>query len=222
MIAIIAAMDEEVEAFKVLMQDLREDEYGFYLGTIADKEVVLAKSGIGKVGAAIVTTRLIDFYHPKLIINIGCAGALKEDIAIGDIVVATKVAHHDIDVPDWPKSFEAENIAYTTALELIDIIKEIKDDHVHVGPMVSGDSFICKASQTSDILKYFPQALCVEMEAAAVGQCATYFKVPFLILRAISDIAVVDGNEAVYEQFFKDAAINSARFTSDFIKRVNL
>ena len=109
MIAIIAAMDEELDALKKLMSDVREkDMDGFFVfeGKIEDNDVVLCKSGVGKTYAAISTTLIIKNYHPEYIINIGSAGSLRHDIRPGSVVIPVVCAYHDVEVPGWPKGFK--------------------------------------------------------------------------------------------------------------------
>lgn len=223
MIAIIAAMDEEVNAFKDLMTDCHIDDNGLYLGKIKNKEVVLAKSGVGKVEAAITVTRLYYLYDLSLIINIGSAGALKDNIAIGDVVIGSDIAFHDVEVPGWPKGFEQDVTCYHCDKALLAKVKEIKTDlNCHYGPMVSGDAFVCKDDQVEKILKEFPEALCVEMEAASIAKTATYFKLPFLIFRSISDITIKEGNEVDFDIFLVAASKNSASFTAKIIKELDI
>lgn len=223
MIAIIAAMDVEVNAFKILMTNIKEDDNHFFLGELSGVDVVLAKSGVGKVGASIITTSLINHYDIDLVINIGSAGGLKKGIQIGDIIIASDVAHHDIDIPGWPKGFNQYKTCFHANEALLKLVQNVKTDlKCHFGPMVSGDSFICKASQTTKIITEFPEALCVEMEASSVAQCANYFNVPFLILRSISDITIEDGNEVDFEKFVHTAAKNSADFCAKVIKEIKI
>lgn len=223
MIAIIAAMDEEVNAFRDLMTDCHLDDNGLYLGKIKNKEVVLAKSGVGKVEAAITVTRLYYLYDLSLIINIGSAGALKDNIAIGDVVIGSDIAFHDVEVHDWPKGFEQDVTCYHCDKALLAKVKEIKTDlNCHYGPMVSGDAFVCKDDQVEKILKEFPEALCVEMEAASIAKTATYFKLPFLIFRSISDITIKEGNEVDFDIFLMAASKNSASFTAKIIKELDI
>ncbi len=223
MIAIIAAMDVEVDAFKRLMSDVKIDKNGYIIGKLAKKDIVLAKSGVGKVGAAINTTKLALLYDIHLIINIGSAGSLSKDVRIGDVVIANDIAFHDIEVPDWPKGFNQSVTCYHTNRELLAKIKIVDTElKCHFGPMVSGDSFIMHKEQTDKILKEFPGVLCVEMESASIAQTATYFGIDFLILRSISDVTIEEGNEIDFDEFVGHAAINSANYTKKVIEELDL
>lgn len=221
MIGIIAAMPVELEALKKRMTQCEELIHGpisFTKGLLSNKEVVLMQSGVGKVSTAIRVTVLIEQFKPELLINIGSAGSLKSDIRVGDVVIATKVAHHDIFVPGWPKGFDQDKTCYKADEKAIEVCKTLKTDlNCHFGPMTSGDSFICEVSQTDKILKEFPESLCVEMEANAVGQTATFYNIPFLILRSMSDVAIEEGNEVVFEEFVAVASEHSAAYCEAFV-----
>ena len=113
MIGIICAMTEERDALLKLMEGVRirkaekllykgkvlNNEY--YLGNIEGREVVLCRCGVGKVYATMVTAKLIEKFKPELIINLGCAGSLNENVRVGDVVLADRVADWEFDVPGW-------------------------------------------------------------------------------------------------------------------------
>ena len=224
MIGIIAAMEEEIDALKSLMTEVKKDDVQnivFYKGKLEKEDIVLCQSGVGKVFATIATTVLIQNYHPTYIINIGSAGSLNLNIRVGSVVIPPIVAHHDCDVPGWPKGFEGSKRAYRADSHLIEIAKNIQDNHTYFVPMVSGDSFICEKSQTTKILKDFPEVGCCEMEGASIAQTATFFDVPFIIIRSISDVTLEDGNEVNFEEFLKVASVNSAVYCKKFIKEAN-
>ena len=117
MIGIIAAMEEEKDAFLHLMEDAREEEkegYSFYRGQIQEKDCVLVKCGIGKANAAMITTLLILEYKPILIVNCGCAGSLNMDVQVGDIVIGQRIADWDIEVPEpaWNRGFDCAKLSF--------------------------------------------------------------------------------------------------------------
>lgn len=224
MIGIIAAMEEEIDALKNLMTDVKKvnlQNINFYKGKLENENVVLCQSGIGKVYATIATTVLIQNYHPTYIINIGSAGSLNLNIRVGSVVIPPVVAHHDCDVPGWPKGFKDSKRAYQADAHLIEIAKKMQNKQTYFVPMVSGDSFICEKSQTTKILKDFPEVGCCEMEGASIAQTATFFDVPFIIIRSISDVTLEDGNEVNFEEFLKVASVNSANYCKKFIGEAN-
>lgn len=224
MIAIIAAMDEELDALKKLMSDVREkDMDGFFVfeGKIEDNDVVLCKSGVGKTYAAISTTLIIKNYHPEYIINIGSAGSLRHDIRPGSVVIPVVCAYHDVEVPGWPKGFKDGRRTYYLDEKLIDVSKKIADRNTYYCNLVSGDSFIYLKEQTDKILNEYPDAFCSEMEGTSIAQTADALKTPLIIIRSISDVTVEEGNEISFEEFLPVAAKNSAEFCKKFILEMN-
>ena len=224
MIAIIAAMDEELDALKKLMSDVREkDMDGFFVleGKIEDNDVVLWKSGVGKTYAAISTTLIIKNYHPEYIINIGSAGSLRHDIRPGSVVIPVVCAYHDVEVPGWPKGFKDGRRTYYLDEKLINVSKKIANRNTYYGNLVSGDSFIYLKEQTDKILNEYPDAFCSEMEGTSIAQTADALKTPLIIIRSISDVTVEEGNEISFEEFLPVAAKNSAEFCKKFILEMN-
>ncbi len=219
MIGIIGAMEEEIQEILNLTKDIKHISYqniDFYEGIMNHTPVVVMKSGVAKVAAAMTTTVLLEHYDVKGLINIGTAGGLKEEEEVLDVIISTKVAHHDVDVTpfNWPRGFDQTKTCYSADERYIQAIKNVIDekDRVWVGPLVSGDSFIYNEKQVSEILKYYPEALCAEMEAAAVAQVATHFNKPFVIIRSLSDITIRDKNELTFDEYVVIASKRSAEW----------
>ena len=228
MIGIIGAMEEEIT---ILKEKLINTQYHtiahveFYQGKLNDVDVVLTRSGIGKVNAAISTTLLIQQFKPEMIINTGSAGALDEDLSIGDVVVSDSVIYHDVDatafgyqygqVPQMPLHFEADKHLLDNVL----VVLKAQSLNAKVGLIVSGDSFIGSTDQRLLIKERFPQALAVEMEATAIAQTCHQFKQSFIITRAISDLA--NGNaDITFEQFIEQAAVSASKTVERLIKQI--
>ena len=227
-IGIIGAMEVEIAAIKQEMQDItvtRKASIDFYYGTISGRKIVAARSGVGKVNAAICTQLMIDEFKAEVIINTGVAGSLNAVIDIGDIVLSTDVLHHDVDacIFGYPKgqipqmqefSFPADQALRTLAEKVCYQVNP--DIHVYQGRIVSGDQFISENDKKEAIIKTFG-GYAVEMEGAAIGQTAYLNGVPFLIIRAISDKA--DGSDEVeYSVFEKEAARHSVNLTLGLIR----
>ena len=221
MIGIIAAMELEAAALQRIMEDAHEetiDNSRYLFGRIAGKDCVVVLAGIGKVAAAYNTTRLIEKFSPELLLNVGVAGSLQQDIEVGHMVVASEVAQHDLTVPGWPKGFGQEKTSWKTDENAYRSAQECKYPFpVHFGPMVSGDLFVMK-EDAPRILEDYPEALCAEMEAGAVCQCAALSGIPCLILRAISDVTVTEGNDVQFDEFAPFAAEHSASFARYFLE----
>ena len=199
-IAIIGAMEEEVTILRDKMKNKQTKQIAhveFTQGELNGKDVVLLKSGIGKVNVAITTTLLFEHYDVSAVINTGSAGGLKQEANVGDVVISTSTCYHDVDVtgfgyemgrvPGLPLMFEADA---RLAKLCEDVLKQSNRPY-HVGIIGTGDSFINRPEQIEIIQSNFngEQMIALEMEAAAVAQVCHQFNKPFVILRGLSDIA---------------------------------
>jgi adenosylhomocysteine nucleosidase len=217
-IGIIGAMDEEVELLIAKLENKAEETIAgceFYSGTLNGIDVVLLKSGIGKVNAAIGTTLLIEKYNPTYIINTGSAGGFEQSLKVGDIVISTEVRYNDVDatvfgyefgqVPRMPAFYKPNDLLVSIAE------KSANEVGVHSvkGLILSGDSFMSDERRVSELKERFVDAYCAEMEAGAIAQVCYQFDCPFVIIRSLSDIAGSDAKMS-YDQFLQKAAVNSA------------
>lgn len=228
MLGIIGAMDEEVSMLKEKMTDLtikQKAGMDFYEGRLNEKDVVVVRSGIGKVNAAICTQILVDEYNVTAVINTGIAGSLNADINIGDIVIATDALQHDVDatgfgyglgvIPRMETSvFEADKRLRELAKECCERVN--KDVTVFTGRVVSGDQFISDKAKKQYILDNF-SGYCTEMEGAAIAQAAYLNRIPFLIIRAISDKAD-DSATVDYPTFEAQAIKHSVNLMLELVK----
>ncbi|AVL78098.1 5'-methylthioadenosine/S-adenosylhomocysteine nucleosidase [Staphylococcus cohnii] len=228
MIGIIGAMEEEVAILKDKLVDFEEINIAhvyFYKGYINDKAVVLTQNGIGKVNVAISTALLIEKFKPDLIINTGSAGALDKSLNVGDIVISDMVAYHDADarafgyqlgqIPQMPAQFVADKSLIDKATQVI----TNQQLTAKTGLIVSGDSFIGTKDQRMKIKTNFPQAMAAEMEATAIAQTCYQFNLPFIITRAISDLA--DGDAGItFDEFLTKAAKSSSTMVENLIKKI--
>ncbi len=222
MIGIIGAMQIEVDAITKLMDSVEVIEVSgtkFYQGTLANKEVIIMLSGVGKVNAAMNTTKLLLTYPIDYIINIGTAGGLLTTQKVLDIVVSEKVTQHDFDTSliDGPSgiglSYDADTNLLATALKVL----SDESATVYTGEIVTGDQFIAAPTQLDKIKALFPDAICSEMEAGSVGQVCHAFNKPFIVLRSLSDVAYNDDSHLDFLEYAKAASERSARFVENFI-----
>ncbi len=229
MIAIIGAMDEEVLEIKKIMNNKVESSINnieFCTGIISKTDVVLLKSGIGKVNAAICTTVLFSNFDVDKVINIGTAGGLLKEMNPLDVVVSTKVAHHDWIVKpfNWPTGFDQDKTCYSADEQLVDIVNSIvKEDtkhKVYCGPIASGDLFVSDLEDVNRILESFPGAMCAEMEACGVAQVCKHFNKPFIVIRSLSDVALNKDNGIEFDTYLQQASANSAIWCNKFIKKI--
>ena len=200
MLGIIGAMDEEVAKIKEHMTEVTvttKASMDFYKGYLNGKEAVVVRSGIGKVNAGICTQILADDFHVDAVINTGIAGSLNKDIDIGDIVLSTDTLEHDMDAVSFGYPLgqipRMDTLSFAADERLIKLAGEacknaVPEIGVHVGRVVSGDQFISDKAVKERISSNF-DGFCTEMEGAAIAQVSYLNKVPFVILRTISDKA---------------------------------
>lgn len=226
-IGIIGAMELEINTLKKELTNIKTTQissFSFYEGLINNVSVVVLLSGIGKVSAAVATTLLIEHFQPDVIINTGTAGGLGTS-SVHDIILATEVRHHDVDVTAFGYEVGQQAQmppAYLPDTKWFSIAKKVAEKHsnqLHCGLVVSGDAFISDPARLKQIETFFPQALAVEMEAAAIAQTCHLLKTPFIMLRAISDKAG-EGNAISYEKFVVEAGKLSAEINIDIIKNI--
>lgn len=229
MLGIIGAMEIEVNRIKEQMEDVSvTDKAGmsFFEGKWNGNDVVVVRSGIGKVNAAVCAQILVDTFHADAIINTGIAGSLKNEINIGDIVLSTDAIQHDMDTQGFgyaPGVIPQMEVSDFQADEkLIELAKKCcaevcPDIQVFTGRVVSGDQFISDKKKKEWLSSQF-EGLCAEMEGAAIAQAAYLNHVPFLIIRAISDKAD-DSATMDYPEFEAMAAENSVKLLADIVRQ---
>ena len=210
LIGIIGAMECEINQLKSLLKNIEEiscRQFTFYKGKLFDKHVVIVKSGVGKVAAAVCTQIMIDKFNPDFIVNTGVAGGLKTGMGIGEIVIADRLVQHDFDatVLGYAKGYICNGINpkeptyFYTDKDLVNKFEESLSIKVpelkhHIGVIASGDMFVSSNERKKEIKDLF-DACAVEMEGAAIAQTATLNNVPFVIIRAISDLADDDASK---------------------------
>jgi adenosylhomocysteine nucleosidase len=227
MIGIIGAMDEEVEQIVSAMELTKQETKAsmtFNAGKLSGRDVVIVRSGIGKVNAAVCTQILVDDFNVDYVINTGIAGSLKAEIDIADVVISSDVLHHDMDATGFGYPLgqipRMDTLSFAADDRLIKLAKEacakvIPQVGVHVGRVVSGDQFISDKAVKDRISKNF-EGFCTEMEGAAIAQTASLNGVPFVILRAISDKAD-DSATMDYPAFEKQAIANSVLLLKELV-----
>jgi adenosylhomocysteine nucleosidase len=228
-IAIIGAMEEEVALLRENITNPHTETIAgceYTSGTMKGKEVILLRSGIGKVNAAMSTAVLLQHFKPDAIINTGSAGGFDPSLNVGDVVISTEVRHHDVDVtafgyeygqvPQLPAAFTADERLMTAAVESV---RELGDAQVVSGLIATGDSFMNDPVRVEAIRDKFTGLQAVEMEAAAIAQVAHQFNVPFVIIRSLSDIAGKE-SDVSFEQYLEKAALHSAKMVMNIVESV--
>lgn len=229
-IGIIGAMELEVETLKAEMTVsgiVKKAGMEFYEGSLSGADVVVVRSGVGKVNAALCTQILADLYQVTHIINTGVAGSLNAKLDIGDILISRDALHHDVDatvfgyrpgeVPQLGlREFPADQRLAALAKEACEKVNP--DVHAILGRVVSGDQFICRNEVKEKLILEY-QGDCTEMEGAAIAHGAYLNNIPFVILRAISDKAD-NSSEVEYPVFEAAAARHCAALVKELVKNV--
>ena len=230
MIGIIGAMEEEVAALKedmIVEETVEQASMVFCRGQLCGKDVVVVRSGIGKVNAGICAQILVDRFHVDTLINTGIAGSLDARIDIGDLVISTDALHHDMDAVNFgyePGQIPRMDVlAFPADEELVKKAVEANkkanpEIHTFTGRVASGDQFIAAGDVKDKIAESF-HPLCVEMEGAGIAQAAYLNKVSYVIIRAISDKA--DNSATMdYPTFEKQAIAHSVRLMKELVPMI--
>ncbi len=231
-IAIICAMQEELEQILLSiklnttsLKNIGGIDYTSYM--YENHEVIALVCGIGKVNSAASTQALICTFAPDYIINVGVAGGLSDVLAFGDVVVATDLVQHDMDVRSFgialgqvPRmdtfSFACDNYLVETAMRGL-----VSDEYKVVrGRIASGDQFIDNHEKAMAIHREF-DALACEMEGAAIAHVCYLNKVPFVVIRALSDMAGIDGSATHSFSELKEISANrAAKVVTHILKQI--
>lgn len=229
-LGIIGAMDEEIEILKNHM-DIEETidiaSMSFYKGKLENKEVIIVRSGIGKVNAAICTQILASNFKVTHIINTGVAGAVHEDLNVGDIVISSDVIEHDFDATGFGYKLgeipRMDTYIFKADQRLVDIVydaskNETEKHKTMIGRILSGDVFVACPDTKNHLWQNF-EGFCTEMEGASIGHTSYLNNIPFVIIRAISDKA--DGTAHTnFNEFVLEAARNSSNIVMNVIKHI--
>ena len=230
MLGIIGAMEEEVAKIRESLEGVTTKQIAgmnFCQGSLEGKPVVVVRSGIGKVNAAVCTQILVDCYQVSGVINTGIAGSLKAEINIGDIVLSSDALQHDMDATGFgypvgqiPQmdifAFPGDGKLRRLAEEMCGLVNP--DIRTHVGRVVSGDQFISDRGVKERIARQFG-GMCTEMEGAAIAQAAYLNGIPFVVIRAISDKAD-DSATVDYPAFERKAIAHSVALVENLLRRL--
>ena len=197
-----------------------DKEYSQLRPLFPEDKLILQKSGIATVNAAIQTVEMIRQYKPDCIISSGCAGGNGDDINVQDVVVSSELTYHDVycgkaigdsvygQVQGLPARYQADPY----------LLEKAKQTGAKPGLIVTGDWFVDSKEKMHEIIGHFPEAKAVDMESAAIAQVCHIYKVPFISFRVISDIPLRDTDASMYHDFWSTIAENSFQVTKTFIE----
>lgn len=218
-VGIIAAMDQEMALLKQHLFNYQTETIGgmeFLQGTLNGVDVVLLKSGIGKVNAAVGATLMIDRYHVDYVLNTGSAGAVDPGLKVGDVVIAHSLTYHDVDVTAFgyePGQMAGMPELYypdTGLLRTLQAAARQTGIEPVVGQIVSADEFVSHPDRIEAIRDTFKTARACEMESTAIAQVCHVLETPFAIVRSISDTADMDA-AIDFDEFIVIAGNKSAK-----------
>lgn len=220
-IGILTAMDKEYNQIAGLIEGVTtiKKTYRYAVGMIGSNRVVLTKSGIGKVNAAVGTSELIREFQPDAVISTGCAGGIDKSLKVMDVVVSRETVHHDFvlemgyergHIQGMPRYFEGD-------ARLVSAAESLQDPSIHIGLICTGDQFITSHEALAKIKEAFPAGLAVDMESVAIAQACYIYKVPFVSFRVISDTPGADHHQQQYENFWEEMADKSFHTTQRFL-----
>ena len=210
-IGIIVARDKELRQLQEVFKD---------------SDVLVQKCGIGKVNAALGAQKMINEFHPDVIISSGCAGGNGDDINVQDIVVSSELCYHDVycgkaiddttvygQVQGLPARYQADPELLRKAISL-----QTPNISLHPGLIVTGDWFVDSKDKMREIIGHFPEAKAVDMESCAIAQTCYINKVKFISFRVVSDIPLRDTDASQYHDFWNTVAENSFQTTRAFVE----
>ena len=210
-IGIIVAMDKELRQLQEVFKN---------------SDVLVQKCGIGKVNAALGAQKIINEFHPDVIISSGCAGGNGDDINVQDIVVSSELCYHDVycgkaiddttvygQVQGLPARYQADSELLRKAISL-----PTSNIRLHPGLIVTGDWFVDSKDKMREIIGHFPEAKAVDMESCAIAQTCYINNVKFISFRVVSDIPLRDTDASQYHDFWNTVAENSFQTTRAFVE----
>ena len=210
-IGIIVAMDKELQQLQQVFKN---------------SDVRVEKCGIGKVNAALGAQRMINEFHPDIIISSGCAGGNGDDINVQDIVVSSELCYHDVycgtAIDDKTVYGQVQGLParYQTDPELLRKALSLKTEGItiHGGLIVTGDWFVDSKEKAREIVGHFPEAKAIDMESCAIAQTCYINKVKFISFRVVSDIPLRDTDASQYHDFWNTVAEHSFQTTRAFVE----
>ena len=221
-IAVIGAMDEEISGIRNNLKNsktIQKNDFVITKGTLGDKNIILIKSGVGKVAASTTTQFIIDNYKPVYTVNIGIAGSLSPDIKAGDIIIANRLVQHDFDVTAFgnPKGYIDNGVEpnkptiFNSDKKLVEKFKKElelnQNKNIKLCTIATGDIFVNQEKQKRAIRDEF-NADAIDMESAAIAQTAQRNNVPLIVIKTISDSE--NNSVSEYKNNKKTAAAKTA------------
>lgn len=224
-IGILTAMTKEHDRIAELLDAVQtlHDRFTYVTGQLNGHEIVLRQCGIGKVNAAVGTAELIRTFSPDCVVSTGVAGGIDTRLQVMDVVVSDRLVQHDFDLHIGYERGDIQGTGrfFTADTRLVDAARRLHDPTIHVGLICTGDQFVTQPTELSTVKSFFPDALAVDMESAAIAQTCQLYGIPFVSFRIISDIPGADHHMQQYEDFWTDMALKSFTVTRRFLSHID-
>jgi adenosylhomocysteine/aminodeoxyfutalosine nucleosidase len=226
-IAIMGAMPEEIAPILEKLDSYKTTEYAdnkYYEASYKGTELVIAYSKIGKVFSALTATIMIEHFGAEKLLFSGVAGAISPNLKVGDLIVATKLSQHDLDITAFghPFGYVPEGAVFVEAdKDMIALSKEVAlsmEKNISEGVIATGDQFVANEDRKNWIGDTFG-ADALEMEGGSVAVVCDALNVDFFILRSISDAADMDASFS-FDEFLQTSAIESAEFVMKMVDKI--
>jgi len=226
-IAIMGAMREEIEPLLSVLGEYNETQFAgniYYEANYKGLDLVIAYSKIGKVFSTLTATTMIEKFGAEKLLFTGVAGGINPSLKVGDLIAATKLCQHDVDIVAFghPYGFIPEGKLFIESdKKLLDLAKEVAKEigkPLLEGVIATGDQFVANEEKKEWIQKTY-NADALEMEGASVAVVCDALDVPFFILRAISDVADMDAGFS-FDEFLESSAKESATFVFKMLDRL--
>lgn len=226
-IAIMGAMPEEIAPILEELGTYKTTHYAknnYYEASYKGVDLVIAYSKIGKVFSTLTATTMIEHFGAQKLLFSGVAGAISPSLKVGDLIVAAKLAQHDLDITAFghPFGYVPEGAVYVEAdkelIELSKIVAREMNKKIQEGVIATGDQFVANEEKKNWIEATFG-ADALEMEGASVAVVCDALNIPFFILRAISDAADMDASFS-FDEFLQTSAQESAEFVMKMVDKL--
>lgn len=216
-----AVFGQSADIKKIGILVAMEKEYDLLRDVATDGRVVVVRCGIGKVNAAMRCVEMIRDEHPDVVFSIGCAGGNGKGLHLGDAVVSTATAYHDVYCGDDVRYGQVQGMPerYESVPWLVEQACQM-DERVVPGLIVSGDWFVDTKEKMTDILDHFPEAKAVDMESAAIAQVCYAYNIPFVSLRIVSDMPMTGESVSQYADFWNTVSEKTFSIAKEFTDKV--
>lgn len=219
-ILLVVATEDELAAIR-RVYPLRSEGIGANMFFTYDDPLFhmdVIRGGIGKAAMSFMIGICYARKHYDLILNIGVAGSLSPELKPMDVFCATKSCYYDVSLPSLPRGqMDDMPLYFECDPQIVELAKRL-DSSIKTGLVVTGDLFVTKENLPKRLDEDFDHPLAIDMESAAVGESAYLGKVPYAILRTISDNVRTSEDDSEYNENVANASDRAAKIVIEILK----